>query len=59
MNAFMPFPPVKGASRIGAYILRSGEAPGTITIHHESGEGGEFPVADLESVISAYYEESF
>ena len=47
------------AIRIGDYTLSRGEAPGTIGIHHDSGEGGDFPAGDVESAIADYYGRAF
>ena len=30
-----------------------------VWISHESGEGGTFPIAEVEKVIAAYYKENF
>lgn len=43
---------------IGAYTLTM-LANGMVWIRHESGEGGEFPVAEVEAIIAAYFRERF
>lgn len=47
--------------RVGSLTLRgaySGE-PDRIAIYQESGEGGDFPVADVEALLQAYYKANF
>lgn len=44
---------------IGAFKLRDDREPGKIWIEAERGEGGDFPIADLEALIREYYDANF
>lgn len=46
--------------RIGSLTLREGYGgPESIAIYQEDGEGGDFPVAEIEALLQAYYKEHF
>lgn len=45
--------------RIGAYTIKPGVDAGNVFIEHESGEGGDFPVCEVEAAIAAFYAERF
>jgi len=44
---------------IGNFKLCDGRAPGKIWIETEGGEGGDFPIADIEALIREYYHAHF
>ena len=45
--------------RVGSLRLHKGYAPGNVWIGQEGGEGGDFPVEDIEALLQAYYKEHF
>jgi hypothetical protein len=44
---------------IGDYKLCDGRAPGKVWIETERGEGGDFPIAEIEALIREYYDANF
>ena len=44
---------------IGNLVLQKGREGGKIWIETERGEGGDFPIADIEALIREYYDANF
>jgi len=44
---------------VGDFTLREGREPGKIWIETDGGEGGDFPIADIEALIREYYDANF
>ena len=45
--------------QVGHYSLSPGHRPNQTWIEHESGEGGDFDTADIETVIAMFYAKNF
>lgn len=44
---------------IGGFKLCEGRAPEKVWIETNRGEGGDFPIADIEALIREYYNANF
>lgn len=47
------------ALTIGRYTLKPGIEPGKIWIETDEGEGGDFPIEQVEALLAKFYEEHF